>query len=152
MEDPNVADSDPVANEVQVDLHMLRPLMLNGIGGEIHDAGVVAVDERALGEQAMELCQELSKPGRLRHAVSDSTVLRLGTGAGDNRLSLGRSGDKVAAQEDGIAGSGAASVRTASPVSVGVDNQLSRGKTVKNQAEVNSATDVAEETLQRSKM
>ena len=30
MEDPNIADGDPVANEVQVDLHMLRPLMLNG--------------------------------------------------------------------------------------------------------------------------
>ena len=52
--------SNPVANEVQVDLHMLRPLMLNGVGGEIHGADVVAVDERALGERAVELCQELS--------------------------------------------------------------------------------------------
>ena len=89
MEDPNIADSDPVANEVQVDLHMLRPLMLNGVGGEIHGADVVAVDERALGEWAMELRQELSKPRRLHHAVSDSTVLRLGTRAGDNQLPLG---------------------------------------------------------------
>ena len=60
MEDPNIADSDPVANEVQVDLHMLRPLMLNGIGGEIQGTDVVAVDERALGERAMKLSQELS--------------------------------------------------------------------------------------------
>ena len=36
MEDTNIADSDPVVNEVQVDLHMLRPLMLNGVGGEVH--------------------------------------------------------------------------------------------------------------------
>ena len=126
--------------------------MLNVVGGEIHGADFVAVDERALGERAMELRQELSKLGRLRHAVSDSTVLRLSTGAGDHRLLLGRPRDKVAVQEDGIAESGAASVRTASPVSVGVDNQLSRGRSVKNQAEVNSATDVAEEALQRSKM
>ena len=49
MEDPKITDSDPVAKEVQVDLHMLRPLMLNGVGGEIHGADVVAVDERALG-------------------------------------------------------------------------------------------------------
>ena len=83
MEDPNIADSDPVANEVQVDLHMLRSLMLDGVGGEVHGADVVVVDERALGERAMEL----------RHTVSDSTVLRLGTGAGDNRLPLGRPGD-----------------------------------------------------------
>ena len=85
---------------------MLRPLMLDGVGGEVHSADVVAVDERALGERAVELRQELSKPGRLCHAVSDSTVLRLGTGAGDNRLPLGRPGDQVAAQEDGVAGSG----------------------------------------------
>ena len=149
MEDPNITDSDPVANEVQVDLHMLRPLMLNEVGEEIHGADVVAVDERALGGRVMELCQKLSESGRFRHAVSDSTVLRR---AGDNRLPLGRPGDKVAAQEDGIAGSGAASVRTASPVSVGVDNQLSRERAVQNHAEVNSATDVAEETLQHSKM
>ena len=37
---------------MQVDLHMLRPLMLNGVGGEVHGADVVAVDERALGERA----------------------------------------------------------------------------------------------------
>ena len=60
MEDPNIADSDPVTNEVQVDLHMFRPLMLNGVSGEVHGADVVAVDERALGEQATELHQDLS--------------------------------------------------------------------------------------------
>ena len=49
---------------------------------EIHGADVVAVDERALGKRAVELRQELSEPGRLRHAVSDSPVLRLSTGAG----------------------------------------------------------------------
>src|SRR6185503_11110008 len=119
MEYPNIADCDPVAHEVQVNLHVLRLLMLNGVGGEIHGADVVAVDERALGERAVELCQELSEPGRLRHAVSDSTVLRLGTGAGDNRVPLGRLGDRVAAEEDGVAGSGSTSVRTVSPVSVG---------------------------------
>ena len=59
MEYPNIADCDPVSHEVQVNLHMLRPLMLNGVGGEIQGADV-AVDERALGERAMELRQELS--------------------------------------------------------------------------------------------
>ena len=81
MEDPNITNSNPVVNEVQVDLRMLRPLMLNGVGGEIYGADVVTVDECALGERAMELRQKLSKSGRLRHAVSDSTVLRLSTGA-----------------------------------------------------------------------
>ena len=60
MEYLNIADGDPVAHEVQVYLHMLRPLMLNGVGGEIHGVDVVAVDERALSERAVELRQELS--------------------------------------------------------------------------------------------
>ena len=60
MEYPNIVDGNPVAHEVQVDLHVLRPPMLNGVGGEVHDADVVAVDERALGKRAVELRQELS--------------------------------------------------------------------------------------------
>jgi hypothetical protein len=126
MEDPNIADGNPVTNKVQVNLHVLRPLLLNQIGGD-----VVAVDECALGERAMELSQELSKPGRLCHVVGNSKVLRLGTGAGGNWLPLGRQGDEVVAQEHGIAGGGAASVWTASPVSIGVDNHLSRGGVMK---------------------
>ena len=55
MEYPNIAACDPVAHEVQVNLHVFRPLMLDGVGGEIHGADVVAVDERALDEQAVEL-------------------------------------------------------------------------------------------------
>ena len=39
---------------------MLRPLVLDEVGGEIHGPDVVAVDERALGECAVELRQELS--------------------------------------------------------------------------------------------
>src|SRR6185312_11380707 len=60
MEYPNIADGDSVAHEVQVNLHMLRPLMLDEVGGEMHGADVVAVDEHALGERAVELRQELS--------------------------------------------------------------------------------------------
>ena len=55
MEYPNIADGDSVAHEVQVNLHMLRPLMLDGVGGEIHGTNIVAVEERALGEWAVEL-------------------------------------------------------------------------------------------------
>ena len=44
MEYPNIADGDTIAHEVQVDLHVLHPLMLDGVGGEIHGADVVAVE------------------------------------------------------------------------------------------------------------
>ena len=60
MENPNIADGEPVAHEVQVDPHILRPLMLDGVSGEIHGANIVAVHERALGEWAVELRQDLA--------------------------------------------------------------------------------------------
>jgi hypothetical protein len=97
MKNPNITDSHSV---MQVNLHMLRPLMLNRVG-EVHSADVVAVDERALGGRVVKLSQELSEPGRLSHAVSNSPVLRLSTRARD-KLSLGRPGDHVAAEEDDI--------------------------------------------------
>ena len=45
----------------------------------------------------MELGEELPELGSLSHAVSNSAVLRLGVGAGDDRLALGRPGHQVAA-------------------------------------------------------
>jgi len=72
----------------------------------------------------VELGKELLEPGGLNHAVSDSAVLRLGTGAGDHRLALGRPGHQVAAHKDSVAGGGARSVRTLGPVGVSVDDEL----------------------------
>jgi hypothetical protein len=76
MKNPNITDSHSVTNEMQVNLHMLRPQMLNRVGGEVHSADVVAVDERALGKRAMKLSQELSESRRLSHAVSNSPSAR----------------------------------------------------------------------------
>ena len=45
MEYLNITNCDPVAHEVQINLHVLRPLMLDRVGGEIHGADVVAADE-----------------------------------------------------------------------------------------------------------
>ena len=68
---------------------MLGPLVLDRIGGEVHRTDVVAVDQRAPGERATELGEKLPEPESLSHAVSNSAVLRFGTGAGDNQLALG---------------------------------------------------------------
>jgi len=76
---------------------MLGPLVLHRVGGKVHCTDVVAVDERAPGERVVELSEELPEPGSLSQAVGNSAVLRLGTGAGDDRLALGRSGHQVAA-------------------------------------------------------
>jgi len=97
----------------------------------------------------VELSEELSEPGSLSHAVSNSAVLRLGTGAGDDRLALGRPGHQVAAEEDGVAGGGAASVWTPDPVDVSVDDELGGGQpSVKEEAEVDGAAEVAKVPLE----
>jgi hypothetical protein len=79
-------------DEVQVDVHVLHALMLHGIGGEVDDANVVAVDEGGALEGTMELVEELSQPGSLGHAVGHGVVLGLSTGARDD-------GCRLAAQE-----------------------------------------------------
>jgi hypothetical protein len=87
VEDPNNTGGDIIADEV-VDLYMLGPLVLHGVGGEVDRADVVVVDHRAPGEGTVKLDEELPEPGSLRHAVGHGTVLRLGTRARDNRLAL----------------------------------------------------------------
>jgi len=41
----NSTNSNAFSDEVEVDFHVLGALMLNGVGGEVDGADVVAVDE-----------------------------------------------------------------------------------------------------------
>ena len=45
--------SDPFPDEVKVDFHVLGTLMLNGVGGEVDGADVVAVDEAGSFQRMM---------------------------------------------------------------------------------------------------
>jgi hypothetical protein len=74
---------------------MLRALMLHGIGGEVDDANVVAIDEGGTLKGVVELVEELAHPRGLRHAVAHNAVLSLGARAGDDGLPLGGPGDEV---------------------------------------------------------
>jgi hypothetical protein len=47
MEDVNISTGDPLADKVKIDLDMLRALVLDGVGGEVDGADVVAEDEGA---------------------------------------------------------------------------------------------------------
>ena len=121
MEDADLTDGNLLSDEMKINLHMLRALMLNGVGG---GADVVAVDESAARWRSLELMQELAQPGGLSHTIGDGTVLGFGAGAGDDSLPLGRPGDQVVPEEHGIARRGATSVRAGSLVGVGVDDQV----------------------------
>jgi hypothetical protein len=128
MEDTDLTNDNLLSDEMKINLHMLHALMLNEIGGEVHDADVVAVDESAARWQSLELMQELAQPGGFSHTIGDGTVLGFGAGAGDDSLPLGRPGDQVFPEEHGIARRGVMSVRTASLVGIGVDDQVGVGR------------------------
>jgi hypothetical protein len=91
--------------------------------------------------------QELAQPGGLSHTINDGTVLGFGAEAGDGSLPLGRSGDQVVPEEHGIARRGAMSVWAASPIGVGVDDQVRAGQAAQQQAEVRRPTKIAQDAL-----
>ena len=69
---------DPFPDEVKVDFHVLGTLVLNGVGGEVDGADVVAVDEAGRIQRMMQLLQKLPQPGGFGDAVSNCTVFGLG--------------------------------------------------------------------------
>jgi hypothetical protein len=48
VQDVDITNDNAFLNEVEVDLNMLYILMLNGVGGEVDGADIVAVDGSAL--------------------------------------------------------------------------------------------------------
>jgi hypothetical protein len=47
MEDADLTDDNRLSAKMKINLHMLGALMLNGVGGEVHDADIVTVDKCA---------------------------------------------------------------------------------------------------------
>jgi hypothetical protein len=95
MEDADLTDGDLLSNKVENNLHMLGALMLNGVGGEVDGADVVAVDQRAQRQQILELMEQLSQPSGFSHTIGDGTVLDLRAGTGDDSLPFGRPGHQI---------------------------------------------------------
>jgi hypothetical protein len=88
MKDANITDGDALIDEMEVDLDMICPLVLDEIGGEKNYNDIVAVDEGATVDRAVKLQKELPKLACLSHTVSHGMVLGLDTRAGDNMLPL----------------------------------------------------------------
>jgi hypothetical protein len=124
MEDTDIAKSNMFLNEVNVDLHMFGALMLNWVGGHV-DRTDVTIYQGRLRQRSVQFSQELSKPGSFSNGISNNTVFFFSTGARNRVLALGRPGDQVVAEEDNIARCGSAGVRTARPIGIRVNDQLS---------------------------
>jgi hypothetical protein len=55
MKYPYVAEGDPVPNKVEINLNVLRSLMLNWVGGEINSTNVVTVDQCGTARRVVKL-------------------------------------------------------------------------------------------------
>jgi hypothetical protein len=85
----DLTDDNLLSDKMKINLHMLGALMLNGVGGEVHDADVVAVDKCVLRRRGLELIEQLSQPSGLNHAVGNGMIFGLSAGVGDDGLPLG---------------------------------------------------------------
>jgi hypothetical protein len=86
MEYADLTDGDSLLDKMKINLHMFGAMMLNRVGGEIHSADVVTVDESASRRRTLELMEQ---PGGLSHAVGDGAVLSFRAEPRDDRMSLG---------------------------------------------------------------
>jgi hypothetical protein len=86
-ENADITDNDTLADEVEVDLHVLHVLMLHEIG-EVDRDDIVAVDKGGECKGAVKLMKKLTELGSLGHVIYQSAILGLNAGAGDNRLPL----------------------------------------------------------------
>jgi hypothetical protein len=55
VQDTDITDGHVFLHKVEVDLDMFHAVVLNGVGGEVDGADVVAVDECALRQWSVEL-------------------------------------------------------------------------------------------------
>jgi hypothetical protein len=131
-----------LTNEVEVELDMLRALVLDGVTGEVHSANVVTVDKGALRQQTMQLLEPLTKPHCLGDTVSHNVVLGLGIGARDDGLPLQRLGGKALAKKPDKTLCGATCVRESS-----VDDEVDGLRSAKKEAKIGGAPKVPQDPL-----
>lgn len=151
MKNPHISECNPLANKVEVELDMLRALMLDEVGGEVHGADVVTIDKGAPRQRTVQLLEQLTKPRRLSDAIGHGAVLGLRAGAGDDGLPLRRLGDDIVSKKNGETESGPTGVGTTTPISVVVDGDIGGRRSAKK-AEVGGASEVPKDPLHSGEM
>ena len=127
MQNPYPPKCNLLTNEVYVELNMLRSTMLDRVGGEVNGGDVVAVDEHGLVNITKQLLEQLTESRAFGNGVGHCAILSLGTRAGDYGLSLGGPRDQRRPKVDTVPRSGASCVWAASPVRIGIGDEVGRG-------------------------
>jgi hypothetical protein len=113
---------------MNINLDVLGLTMLDQIGRHVDRGHIVTVDKCSRAERSMELLKKLAKPAALSDCMSHNTILSLGTRVRNCGLALGRPRYQVVTIVDAIPGGGATRVWTASPISIIIGCQSSRGR------------------------
>ena len=77
MQNADVADADLLSHEVDVELNVLRPLVMNWVARHVCGRNIVAEHKRGLGDAVVKLTEQGTKPCALGDCISDASVFSL---------------------------------------------------------------------------
>jgi hypothetical protein len=60
MDDADLTDDNLISDKMKINLHMLDALILNEVGGYVHDTDIVTVDKCAPRQRGLELMEQLT--------------------------------------------------------------------------------------------
>jgi hypothetical protein len=103
MKNPNVTEGNLLSNKMEVNLNMLRPLMLHWIAGEVYSTDVVTVDQGGTERWVAKLKKQLTQPSGFSNTIRHSTIFSFSARFGDSVLTLGGPGHQVVPEEHFIA-------------------------------------------------
>jgi hypothetical protein len=58
MEDADLTGGNLLLDKMKINLHMLGVLILNGVGGYVHNVDIITVDKGAPERQGLELVEQ----------------------------------------------------------------------------------------------
>jgi hypothetical protein len=152
MQDAEITNGNTLADEVEVNLNMLRALMLNRVGGHIDGAAVITIYQSGTVKRSMKLLEELVQPCRFGDPVSHCAILCFSTGSSYSSLTLGGPGDEIVTKKYRIARGGLACIRTACPVGISIYHKVGARGGSQQETELKSPTDIAKNALESRKV
>jgi hypothetical protein len=88
VNDTEIAESNVFTDEVDVQLDVLRALVMDGVLAHVDGGDVVAVGHSSAGNIAVKLMKELPEPDALGHSVGHNPVLGFHAGTRHRGLAL----------------------------------------------------------------
>jgi hypothetical protein len=74
MENTCLTERNFITDKMEINFHMLDPLMLYRVGGHVHNTDIVTIDHCGSGRRVMKFTQELAQPTGLINAICHRSV------------------------------------------------------------------------------